>query len=153
MGAIPAKHSDSPVKIYDSAKRPSPFIDEFLQLLRYRSRWVAEATAGVLASLRAESRDSFRESLLERRGRHHYSAAGATSWLGFARRILEKDPSAVKGEAPAIERISSAESARPAHRPAYSVLSTEKVRSEFGLTIESWKEQLQLRRGSEELAG
>ena len=44
MGAAAAKPIESPVEIYDSAKRPSPFIDEFVQLLRYRSL-VAELVA------------------------------------------------------------------------------------------------------------
>ena len=38
MGAIPAKHSDSPVKIYDSAERPSPGTGAFEQVHRSRLR-------------------------------------------------------------------------------------------------------------------
>jgi dTDP-4-dehydrorhamnose reductase len=68
----------------------------------------------------------------------HYSNEGETSWYGFAKEIVE-----IKRISCDIKPIPSSEYPLPATRPAYSVLSKEKIKSEFGLKIPKWEESLQ----------
>jgi dTDP-4-dehydrorhamnose reductase len=60
--------------------------------------------------------------LLERevRGLVHLAGSGAVSWNGFAREIFRQAEVSCE-----VERATSAEMARPAPRPAYSVLASE----------------------------
>jgi len=68
------------------------------------------------------------------RGIVHYADAPDCTWFDFARAI-------VGGEAEVLP-ISSDGSKRPAKRPAYSVLSTERYERITGLKPESWEEGL-----------
>lgn len=67
----------------------------------------------------------------------HVTNAGNCSWFEFAKEI-------VKGAAPTTEvrPVSSAEMARPAPRPAYSVLSATSLRR-YGIEMPLWQEALQ----------
>ncbi len=68
---------------------------------------------------------------------YHYSNEGETSWYGFAKAITE-----IKGIPCAINPIPTSEYPLPATRPAYSVMSKEKIKSEFGVTIPTWENSL-----------
>ena len=108
--------------------------------------------------------------LYERAGLYHLSATGQTSWFGFAQAIFEADSfSTVRAEpveAPddatlALRQaqgerekstspkrthlipITTAEYPLPARRPAYGVLSSERLRQTFGVSLPSWQEVLQ----------
>ncbi len=74
--------------------------------------------------------------LLERevRGLVHLAGAGAVSWNGFAREIFRQ-----AGRSCRVEAISSAEMSRPAPRPAWSVLETER---DDVLPIPDWRDGL-----------
>jgi dTDP-4-dehydrorhamnose reductase len=67
----------------------------------------------------------------------HERAGGGISWFEFAREILK-----VKGLRNEIEPISSTEFARPAKRPAYSVLDTSLFTLCSGYEPMSWQESL-----------
>jgi dTDP-4-dehydrorhamnose reductase len=71
------------------------------------------------------------------------SCAGATSWCGFARRILELSP----GEETVrvrVEPIETCDYPTPAARPAYSVLDNAKLRTAFGIRLPDWQQALAL---------
>jgi dTDP-4-dehydrorhamnose reductase len=78
----------------------------------------------------------------EARGIVHYADEGEVTWFGFACAII-----AALGERTfdeiAVQPVTSAEFPRPAKRPAYSVLSTERYTRLTGVKPESWREGLQ----------
>ena len=68
----------------------------------------------------------------------HLSAGGQTSWAGFARYLLQ---AALNDGAPAVELITTADFPTPARRPAFSVLSNERVEKRFGVRLPEWQDQ------------
>ncbi len=78
--------------------------------------------------------------LIERkaRGIFHVANSDSCTWYDYARTILEL--SGIEGVK--VVPISSKELAYPAVRPAYSVLDTEKLKRETGLTLRPWVEAL-----------
>jgi dTDP-4-dehydrorhamnose reductase len=95
------------------------------------SRFLAEATAQMLA----------RHDVSERSGLYHLSAAGCTSWYGFARAILDRLPADAR---PALIPIASEDYPAAAQRPRYSVLDNTRYQQCFGLRSPGWDEQLRL---------
>jgi dTDP-4-dehydrorhamnose reductase len=75
------------------------------------------------------------------RGLYHLSAAGETSWCGFARAIFERRARAGQ-RAPRVVPITTAEYPTPARRPAYSVLDNSRLAADFGWRQPSWEEGL-----------
>jgi dTDP-4-dehydrorhamnose reductase len=71
------------------------------------------------------------------RGLVHYADAEACSWFDFAKAIAEGEGSDVE-----ITPVTSAEFVRPATRPAYSVLSTERYERLTGVAPDSWRDGL-----------
>jgi dTDP-4-dehydrorhamnose reductase len=65
-----------------------------------------------------------------------YSNHGMTSWWGFARRIIELGGFAARVR---VTPITTAEYPTPAKRPAYSVLSNEKLARVFGIRLPDWE--------------
>ena len=115
------------------------------------ARGLAESAAIILARL------------LERKsvagpwqsGLFHLTAAGRTSWAGFAQAILEDydallDWPAETGEfggelkAKRVIEITSDQYQTPARRPRNSVLSNAKILAAFGIALPDWRAQLQL---------
>jgi len=94
------------------------------------SRMIAEATAQILAQLRLGQ-------LGERRGIYHLTAAGQTSWYGFAKAILE-----TSGQSCRLSPITTADYPTPAARPHWSVLDNSKLQEAFGLTLPDWSVSL-----------
>jgi len=70
------------------------------------------------------------------RGLIHVANAGATTWAGFAAAIVSK----LGLEVPVVP-ITTAEAARPAPRPAYSVLDTSRFESTVG-PLPPWEDAL-----------
>lgn len=115
------------------------------------ARGLAEATAIILARLleRKSLTGSWQSGLF------HLTAAGRTSWAGFAQAILEDydallDWPAETGEfggelkAKRVVEITSDQYQTPARRPRNSVLSNAKIQSVFGIGLPDWRIQLQL---------
>ncbi len=115
------------------------------------ARGLAESTAVILAKS------------LERRavtgswnsGLFHLTAAGQTSWAGFAQAILEDYDEllawpAETGEfggplkAKRVVAIATEHYQTPARRPHNSVLSNAKVKAAFGIALPDWRSQLRL---------
>ena len=72
----------------------------------------------------------------ERRGLHHLTARGATTWYGFARAILADVPRV------RIVPITTAEYPTPARRPHWSVLDTARFERTFGFALPDWHASL-----------
>jgi len=107
------------------------------------SRLIAEATALLIArSLDAEGR--FAPG--ERGGIYHLSCGGQASWFEFAQAIRAAGLEAglLAETCARIEGIPSSEYPTPAKRPAYSVLSNDKLFAAFGLRLPDWREALRL---------
>jgi dTDP-4-dehydrorhamnose reductase len=65
----------------------------------------------------------------------HYADAGECSWFDFASAVAE-------GSGVVVKPVTSDEFPRPAKRPAYSVLSTERYERITGVQPDSWREGL-----------
>lgn len=71
-------------------------------------------------------------------GIYHMTCGGAVSWFGFAREIFSRAGSLLARPAPQLTPIRSAEYPTPAARPANSVLSNQKLKDRFGVTLPPW---------------
>jgi dTDP-4-dehydrorhamnose reductase len=71
------------------------------------------------------------------RGIVHYADADECTWFDLAKAIVEESGSPVT-----VKPVSSEEFPRPAKRPAYSVLSTERYEQITGVAPESWRDGL-----------
>ncbi|HEX7192129.1 MAG TPA: dTDP-4-dehydrorhamnose reductase [Thermoanaerobaculia bacterium] len=78
-----------------------------------------------------------RVAQLDTRGIVHFADEGECTWFDFAQAIVEETGAAVK-----LKPVSTDEFPRPATRPAYSVLSTERYERVTGVAPESWREGL-----------
>ncbi|MFZ3199989.1 MAG: dTDP-4-dehydrorhamnose reductase [Candidatus Acidiferrales bacterium] len=117
------------------------------------SREIADSTARILAPL-SHSAGAL-SSIGDVTGVYHMTAAGDTTWHGFAQAILDEVSqappelawlaSATNGR-PILARrilpITTAEYPTPACRPAYSVLSNSRLLRDFSLQLPDWRTQL-----------
>lgn len=101
------------------------------------SRALAEATLLMLGQ--CLHKNSVTESLRDKGGLYHLSAGGQTSWFGFASAIVQQAE-----KPPRMTPISTAEYPLPAARPAYSVLSNDKIARHFGIHLPDWRQSLNL---------
>ena len=69
-------------------------------------------------------------------GTYHATNRGACSWFEFAQEVLRQ-----AGRDISVEPINSAQLSRPAARPAYSVLSMQKI-NDLGLITRPWQDTL-----------
>jgi dTDP-4-dehydrorhamnose reductase len=67
----------------------------------------------------------------------HTANTGECSWFEFAREIVKG-----AGLATEVRPVSSQQMARPAARPAYSVLSTKSLQ-QYGIAMPTWQDALQ----------
>jgi dTDP-4-dehydrorhamnose reductase len=70
-------------------------------------------------------------------GLYHATAAGETTWFGFAQAIFAAHPSP-----PRLVAIPTSEYPTPARRPANSVLSNARLNAAFGVALSGWREGL-----------
>ena len=96
------------------------------------SRDIARATADVLTEWLGNADGAT--------GLFHLSAAGRTSWCGFARVIL--DIMLPEKSHPRLVPIPSTDYPAPAQRPLNSVLSNSKLHAAFGIKMPEWDESL-----------
>jgi len=76
-----------------------------------------------------------------RSGTWHLTAAGQTSWHGFAEEIFRQAAALELLErVPKVLPISTAEYPTPARRPAYSCLDTTTLRADFDVILPAWQE-------------
>jgi dTDP-4-dehydrorhamnose reductase len=105
-------------------------------------RSLAGATVQILQTIDREEGASFSRKLAVFKGLYNFSSEGEVSWFGFARAILELDPGIPKNLVHSAVPVRTEDYPTPARRPLYSVLSKEKIHRVFGLSIESWQDQL-----------
>ncbi len=96
------------------------------------SRMLAEATAQIAGRVLHTDMD-----LAAVKGIYHLTAAGSTSWCGFARAILEHGGSTCR-----LIPIPTSDYPTPAKRPAYSVLDNGRIRKVFGISLPDWRYSL-----------
>jgi dTDP-4-dehydrorhamnose reductase len=69
----------------------------------------------------------------------HLTAAGETSWHGFAEAIFARAvEQGLLPRAPRVVPIPTSEYPTRARRPAYSCLDTAKLRHDFGVELPEW---------------
>ncbi len=94
---------------------------------------LADVTAHVVRRLLADSRVG---------GTYHCTAAGETSWCGYARFVVgwaQAHGHALKAGADAIRPVATADYPTPAQRPLNSRLDTSRLQRTFGLTLPPWQ--------------
>jgi dTDP-4-dehydrorhamnose reductase len=96
----------------------------------------APTSAAAIASATARLVE---QSLSGAPGIYHMTAAGSTSWCGFARAIFS---AGVLNTQPRVQPIPSSDYPTPARRPANSVLSNDKFAHVFGFRLSTWQQQL-----------
>ena len=102
------------------------------------SKTIAVATSHIIAqALAADAADWWER----RSGVYHFTAAGATSWHGFAEAIFVN---AMGGRAPKVVPIPATDYPVPATRPANSRLSHDKLTEAFRLRLPDWADALKL---------
>jgi dTDP-4-dehydrorhamnose reductase len=97
------------------------------------ARELAEAILDIAPRLAAEPRLS---------GTYHFSAAGATTWHGFATCIVAA-AAPITGRQPRVTPITTADYPTPAKRPANSRLDCSLFAQTFGLSPRPWHEAVQ----------
>jgi len=112
------------------------------------SRALAELTGGILQRLGC-GKPGFNDACKARSGIYHASAAGRTSWHGFATAILANAAGRQPGESewalervPMLKPIASEQYPSPARRPRNSLLANAKLQHAFGLSMPDWKTSL-----------
>jgi dTDP-4-dehydrorhamnose reductase len=104
------------------------------------ARTLSDVTAQLVARwLRAAPAE--REALS---GTYHATAAGHTSWYGFATAIFERTTALGLGPSPTIAPIPTSEYRTPARRPMNSLLNNSKLNRVFGLALPPWDTSLTL---------
>ncbi len=100
------------------------------------SEAIAQATVQAIGAWLAEP-----DRRAQREGLFHLSAAGQTSWCGFARAIFELAPDLPRR--PRVRAIGTEQYPLPAPRPAWSVLDGSRLEAAFGIRMAGWREALQ----------
>jgi dTDP-4-dehydrorhamnose reductase len=93
------------------------------------ARSISEATAAILPVAQGKGIS----------GLFHFTAAGATTWFGFATEILR-----LAGLATRLTPIAAADYPTAARRPANSVLCNTKLQRDFGVALPEWRDALEV---------
>jgi len=106
------------------------------------SRLIAEATA--LMVTQCIHNGGFVPE--DKTGTYHLTCGGQTSWFGFAEHIrtLAITEGLLYETAAQLNPLPTSAYPTPAQRPAYSVLSNDKLDQSFGIRLPDWKEALSL---------
>jgi dTDP-4-dehydrorhamnose reductase len=97
------------------------------------ARWIAATTAAALARWQ-QQRDA------AKLGTFHLTAAGETSWHGFAQAIFDDAATAgIIDRKPLVKAIATADYPTRAQRPAYSRLDNTRLYDSFGLRLPDWR--------------
>jgi len=104
---------------------------------------LARTTLAVLERIAAAGPDSAAAAAVS--GLYHCTAAGETSWHGFATLVAHEARArgaALKLKPDGVRAIPTSEWPTPARRPANSRLDTTKLADTFGLTLPSWDDEV-----------
>ena len=105
----------------------------------------APTSARLIAAVTIKALSELNNVQDPRWGLYHLSAAGQTSWHGYARYLIEQArhlgwPIHPKLTESSIVGIPAIDYPTPAVRPASSRLNTEKLRQAFGVSLPPWQE-------------
>jgi|SRR6185369_1705762 len=102
------------------------------------ARDIADATASVVQqALRERREERFSPAIV------NMTAAGETSWYGFAQGIL--DAASARGllvKRPRFSPVSTSEYVTPARRPKNSLLAAARLRDRCGIALADWRQSL-----------
>jgi dTDP-4-dehydrorhamnose reductase len=73
-------------------------------------------------------------------GLYHATAAGSTTWFGFASAIFEQAPGLARR--PRLRPLATADYPLPAPRPAWSVLDCGRLQQRLGIAMPHWQDSL-----------
>ncbi|MEI6320210.1 MAG: dTDP-4-dehydrorhamnose reductase [Pseudomonadota bacterium] len=73
-------------------------------------------------------------------GLYHATAAGSTTWFGFASAIFEQAPGLARR--PRLRPLATADYPLPAPRPAWSVLDCGRLKQRLGIAMPHWQDSL-----------
>lgn len=98
--------------------------------------WTRDLT-GLIVSILKQRSDAY--------GTYHLSGEGECTWFGFAREIykMAREKGLVTRDC-AVNPCTSSEFPTPAKRPAYSLMSKEKVKSVLGYGVRAWTQSLEM---------
>jgi dTDP-4-dehydrorhamnose reductase len=102
------------------------------------ARLIAEATAGVVARTLSGGKLDV-DALRDASGLYHLTAAGRTTWHGFAQTILSQKPGMAN-----VLPIPTSAYPTPARRPQNSLLDNSRLKLQFGFELPDWKVGLKL---------
>ena len=105
------------------------------------SRTIAETTAQLIAQQLLTKRSDY---FADCSGIYNLVSTGQTSWYNFAKRFLDLDPQKAEQTLTRLKPISTNEYPTPAKRPAYSVMSTQRLESTFNLVMPQWDDCVEL---------
>ena len=103
------------------------------------ARLLADATLQLLENPQIIARDTHLSGI------YHLTAGGRTNWHQYAEEILRlarQHDTQLRNKTINIHPISTEEYPLPAKRPKNSILSTEKIRQAFGLSLPEWQDDL-----------
>jgi dTDP-4-dehydrorhamnose reductase len=106
------------------------------------SRAIAISTAQIVAQCHRDSRSERLRQRSSIRGVYNLSAAGKTSWHGFASEIVSQYRSQYPDRQLAVQNIipiPTSEYPTPAKRPANSILDNSKILADFGVQLPDWQ--------------
>jgi dTDP-4-dehydrorhamnose reductase len=104
------------------------------------SECIAEATADILAQVLGPADGG----LEGRSGVYNLTCAGATTWFGFAKALLERSAGSLGAGTPTLVPIPTSEFPRPATRPRNSRLSGARLKETFGVVMPAWESALDM---------
>ena len=102
-------------------------------------RSIADSTVKIIKQLADKKSGNPPEKVSSISGVYHMTCGGQTSWHGFAQAILELTNPAPM---PRLIAIPTTDYLTPATRPAYSVLSNEKLYKTFRIELPHWEAAL-----------
>ncbi|HUL95115.1 MAG TPA: dTDP-4-dehydrorhamnose reductase [Usitatibacter sp.] len=102
---------------------------------------IARSVVALLTAGESHVSDEAIGRLENRSGLYHATAAGETTWHGFATEIFAERARQPGGafKVPTVEPIPTRDYPTPAKRPAYSVLSSAKLEQAFGVRLGDWR--------------
>jgi len=132
------------------SERGSNFLLTMLRLARQRDelrivndqRGAPTSTHSLARATAAIINEYCGEGLRDGSGIYHMTDSGSTSWFGFAKAILERASKGFGIALPRLVPITTAEYPTPARRPLNSVLSCEKLKVSFGISMPNWEDSL-----------
>jgi len=139
------------------AMRGHNFVRTILRLAREREAlrivddqhgaptWARSVAAAIAAIVARAGRDraSIAASFAKQGGVFHLTAAGQTTWFGFAERLLQAYPDPAR-RIRSLQPITTAEYPTAARRPANSVLDCTRLLDRWGVALPRWDEALDL---------